>query len=88
MDEVSPILNRELSGAAFRRLVKTGAPAPISALAADLSRPEPQIDLAVEELKSEGGIQVDDQGRVVGAAGLSIGPDRHRIELGRRTFWT
>ena len=88
MDEVSPILNRELSGAAFRRLVKTGAPAPISALAAELSRPEPQIDLAVEELKSEGGIQVDDQGRVVGAAGLSIGPDRHRIELSRRTFWT
>jgi len=88
MDEVSPILSRELSGAAFRRLVTTGAPAPISALAADLSRPEPQIDLAVEELKREGSIQVDDRGRVVGAAGLSIGPDRHRIELGRRTFWT
>jgi hypothetical protein len=88
MDEVSPIPNRELSGAAFRRLVTTGAPAPISALAVDLGRPEPQIRLAVEELKSEGSIQVDDQSRVVGAAGLSIGPDRHRIELGRRTFWT
>ena len=34
MDEVSPILNREPSGTAFQRLVKTGAPAPISALAA------------------------------------------------------
>jgi hypothetical protein len=88
MDDVSTILSREVSGAAFRQLVRTGTAAPISDLAADLDRPEPEIESAVERLRSEGGIQVDDQGRVVGAAGLSIGPDRHRIELGERTFWT
>jgi alkylmercury lyase len=88
MDEVSAILDREVSGAAFRQLLRTGTAAPISDLAADLDRPEPEIESAVEKLKSEGGIHVDDQGRVVGAAGLSIGPDRHRIELGDRTFWT
>jgi hypothetical protein len=88
MDDVSTILDREVSGAAFRQLLRTGAAAPISDLAADLDRPEPEIESAVEKLKGEGGIQVDDQGRVVGAAGLSIGPDRHRIELGERTFWT
>jgi alkylmercury lyase len=88
MEDVSAILDRDVSGAAFRRLLTTGTAAPISDLAVDLDRPEPQVESAVEKLKSEGGIQVDDQGRVVGAAGLSIGPDRHRVELGDRTFWT
>src|SRR5262245_51471318 len=88
MDEVSAILNREVSGAAFRQLLRTGTAAPISDLAAALDRPELEIESAAEKLKGEGGIHVDDQGRIVGAAGLSIGPDRHRIELGDRTFWT
>src|SRR5262245_41992663 len=88
MDEVSAILNREVSGAAFRQLLRTGTAAPISDLAAALDRPELEIESAAEKLKGEGGILVDDRGRIVGSAGLSIGPDRHRIELGDRTFWT
>jgi len=88
MDDVSTILNRDVSGAAFRRLLRTGTAVSITDLAADLDRPEPQVELAVGELRSEGSIQVDDRGRVVGAAGLSIGPDRHRVEVGDRTFWT
>lgn len=88
MDDVSAVLRRDLSGAAFRRLFATGAAASISDLAADLGQPLTQIELAIEDMKGEGAIQVDDQGQVVGAAGLSIRPDRHRIELGGRTFWT
>ena len=38
MDDVSAILRRDVSGAAFRRLLTTGTAAPISDLAADLDR--------------------------------------------------
>jgi alkylmercury lyase len=33
-------------------------------------------------------MRIDLDGRVVGSAGLSVVPDRHRIELDGRTFWT
>jgi alkylmercury lyase len=88
MDDVTAILRRDVSGAAFRRLLTTGAPAPITALAADLGQPVRKIEQAIDEMRSEGAIRIDDQRRVVGAAGLSIGTDRHRVELGGRTFWT
>ncbi len=88
MDDVGAALDSQVSRAAFRRLFTTGAAKTLSGLASDLERPEQEIGAAVEELKGEGRIRVDDPGRVVGAAGLSVVPDRHRIELAWRTFWT
>jgi len=88
MDDVSAALDGAVSGAAFRRLLMTGGAVPVAAVASDLDRPEQEIAEAVEDLKGEGRIRLDEQGRIMGAAGLSIGPDRHRIELGGRTFWT
>lgn len=71
-----------------RQPLRTGGAVPVADLASDLDRPERDIADAVEDLKGEGRIRLDEQGRIVGAAGLSIGPDRNRIELGGRTFWT
>src|SRR5215831_15773494 len=88
MDDMSTILGGEVRRAAFRRLLTTGIAAPISDLAAHLNRPEPEIAAEVEDLKARGTMRVDDLGRVVGSAGFSIGPDRHRVEVGGRTFWT
>lgn len=88
MDDVRAALDSEVSTAAFRRLLRTGGAVPVADLASDLDRPEHEIAEAVEDLKGQGRIRLDEQGRIVGAAGLSIGPDRHRIELGGRTFWT
>src|SRR5215813_13301650 len=88
MDDVSVALDGAVSRAAFRRLFRTGGAVPVADLVSDLDRPEQEIAEAVEDLEGEGRIRLDEQGRIVGAAGLSIGPDRHRIELGGRTFWT
>ncbi len=88
MDDVSVALDAEVRKAAFRRLLRTGTATPIADLASDLDRPEPEIVAAVEELKGQGRIRLDEEGRIVGTAGLSVSPDRHRIELGGRTLWT
>jgi alkylmercury lyase len=88
MGDMSRALEKDVSRAAFRRLLQRGAPARVSELAADLGRPAEEIVAAVEGLNNEGRIRLDREGRVVGAAGLSIGPDRHRIDIGDRTFWT
>lgn len=88
MSDVSRRLEGDVSRAAFRRLLQTSAPAPVSELARDLGQPADEIRAAIEGLSKEGRIRLDGEGRVVGAAGLSIGPDRHRIDIGDRTFWT
>jgi alkylmercury lyase len=88
MGDVRAALNTEISGAAFRRLLTTGTATPIVDIASDLDRPEQEIGAAVEALRGMGGIRVDEKGRIVGAAGLSVGPDRHSIEFGAHTFWT
>ncbi|HKA09135.1 MAG TPA: hypothetical protein VKI99_01555 [Candidatus Dormibacteraeota bacterium] len=80
MDDVSAALDGAVSGAAFRRLLMTGGAVPVAAVASDLDRPEQEIAEAVEDLKGEGRIRLDEQGRIMGAAGLSIGgrPAPHR----------
>src|SRR5262245_11726671 len=88
MDDVHVALDGEINRAAFRRLLRTGTAIPVPDLASDLERPEREIGAAVEGLQGGGRLRVDEQGRIVGAAGLSVTPDRHRIELGGRAFWT
>lgn len=78
----------EIRGAAFRRLLRTGSPVRVEELAADLGRSAEEIARQVDELNRRGRICLDDDGKVAGSAGLSVRPDRHRIEIGGRTFWT
>jgi hypothetical protein len=88
MDRVSGASDADVRRFAFRRLLQTCSPVPVQELASDLGRPVEEVAAAVRDLHDRGGIRVDTQARVVGASGLSIGPDRHRIEFGGRTFWT
>ena len=88
MDDVHEGLDGEVSRAAFRRLLRTSAAIPVADLASDLGRPEREVRVRVEELHRGGRLRLDEEGRIVGAVGLSVSPDRHRIELGGRTFWT
>jgi alkylmercury lyase len=46
------------------------------------------VVITLVDLDRAGRIRRDETGRVVGSAGLSVIPDRHRIELNGRTFWT
>lgn len=74
--------------AAFRRLLRTGGPARLSEIAADLGQSEAATRAAVEPLRDRGSLRLDPEGRVVGAGGLSVTTDRHAITLAGRRFWT
>lgn len=74
--------------AAFRRLLRTGRPVTVAALAEELRAPEGAVRDAIEELRDQGQLRLDRDGRVIAVAGLSIRPDRHRIDLEGRRFWT
>lgn len=88
MDDVQTALEGEVIGAAFRRLLRTGAGITVHDLALDLGQPQRATGAAVEELHGRGRVRLDEEGRLVGAAGLSVRPDRHQIKLGGRAFWT
>ena len=84
--------NSDLSGIvrveAFRQLLASGSPVVVESLAASIPCSPGTLDGALEEMDKAGRIRRDETGRVVGSAGLSVIPDRHRLELDGRTFWT
>jgi alkylmercury lyase len=57
-------------------------------VATDLGQPLEGVRRAVAELGGRGQLRVDQEVRIVGSAGLSIGPDRHQIDIAGRRFWT
>jgi Alkylmercury lyase len=73
---------------AFRQLFATGSPVGMESLAASIPCSPGTLDVALDELDKAGRIRRDETRRVVGSAGLSVIPDRHRLELDGRTFWT
>jgi hypothetical protein len=80
--ELGELLVDEIRGAAFRRLIS------IEDLATDLGRSVEEVRRQMDELSRVGRVRLDNGGRVAGSGGLSIGPDRHQIELDGRKFWT
>ena len=88
MSAVNETIGGDVSRIAFRRLLRSGAGAEVAELAGDLGRPVAEIAAAVEDMSGQGRFRLGAQGRVTGAAGLSVGPDRHQIEMEGRPFWT
>jgi hypothetical protein len=86
--ELGELLVDEIRGAAFRRLIRTCSAASIEDLATDLGRSVEEVGRRVDQLGRLGRVRLDNRGRVTGSGGLSIGPDRHKIELDGRKFWT
>ena len=82
------MITDDVRGAAFRRLLRSAAPATPDQLAGDLGQPPDPVRTAIGTLRRHGLARLDAVGRVIGAAGLSIQPDRHEIDLGGRRFWT
>jgi alkylmercury lyase len=78
----------EVRAAAFRLLLANGRTASMQDLATELQCPADELAAIVEGLGAAGSIRIDGDGRVFGSAGLSVVPDRHRIETEGRTFWT
>jgi alkylmercury lyase len=73
---------------AFRQLLASGSPVEMDSLASSAACSLGELVAALDELDVAGRIRRDDTGRVVGSSGLSVIPDRHRIELDGREFWT
>jgi alkylmercury lyase len=82
-----PVAER-VRGAAFRRLLRTSAPASAAQLADELEYTEPAVRTAIDSLAKQGWLRLDADSRVIGSAGLSIHPDRHQIDLDGHRFWT
>lgn len=85
---VRELLEDEIRGAAFRRLLAHGSSVRAEELADDLGRSVGDVAERLREFAGQGRIRLDQLGRVIGSAGLSVEPDRHRIELHGRMFWT
>src|SRR5438309_151383 len=73
---------------AFRQLLASGFPVEVDSLASSMACPLGIVVSTLDELDRAGRIRRDGRGRVIGSAGLNVVPDRHRIELDGRTFWT
>jgi hypothetical protein len=81
-------IDEEIIGAAFKRLLRGGMAVTVTELAGDVGQPPDEVRARVTALGAQGRLRLEDDGRVAGAAGLSVGPDRHEIEIGGRRFWT
>lgn len=46
------------------------------------------LSRVIEDVIALGRVQLDEEGRLLGIAGLSIAPTRHRLEIGGVTKWT
>lgn len=86
--DLALVLTGNIRRAAFRRLLLTRSATRADELAIDLGRSVEEVARGVDEHGARGRVRIDAAGRVTGAAGLSVVPDRHRIEIGGRTFWT
>lgn len=73
---------------AFRLLLETREPVTTERLSRSLATNPERVSLALERLQEAGRVRTDESGRVVGSAGLSVVPDRHRVEIEGRRFWT
>jgi alkylmercury lyase-like protein len=73
---------------AFRLLFSGTEPITLAKLADTTGMDLHQLNQVVAELDARGRIRRDEQGRVIGSAGLSVVPDRHEIDVQGRRFWT
>lgn len=75
-------------GVGFRLIHETGAPVPLSTLAAKANLSVEEAGSRLAEIESAGRARRDSDGDLVGIAGLGLEPTRHAIEVDGRKFWT
>ncbi len=78
---------RALRSAGFRLLLEQGQPVPPERLAAEAGLSVAQItDILATRL--QGRVELDDEGNLLGVAGLTLTPTRHQLTIGAKTRWT
>ena len=79
----------EVMAAAFRSLLRDERPPSAADLAAGLGCDMAEVEAALGALERRGRIRRDEQGRILGSAGLSVVPTEHEVSLlPERTVWT
>ena len=73
---------------AFRRLLAGGALVVPAEVLEELGVSDKDGKSALRDLEAGGRIRLDENGDIVGSAGLSVVPSRHRLRIEKRWFWT
>lgn len=74
--------------AAFELLLERGAPVTTAHLTAATGIERDRVVEICDAADARGRIEFDVDGQLVGIAGLSLTPSRHRLEIGSTTRWT
>jgi alkylmercury lyase len=82
------MLTDDVRRAAFRLLLGSRAPITAAELADQLGQPTDQVRGALKTLHEQGLLRVNAARQIIGAAGLSIQPDRHQVDLDGHRYWT
>ena len=80
--------HRQVQAAAFAILLHDGRPVTGEQIAMRASLDPGEVADLLADFDSVGRVRFDDEGRVVGIAGLSVEPTRHRLDLPGATRWT
>lgn len=72
--------------AAFWLLLDRGQPVSVATIAVSTNLDEATVEQVVEE--GAGRVELDNRGRIVGIAGLTINATRHRVTIESKTRWT
>jgi hypothetical protein len=77
-----------MRAAGFRLLVRGGVPVRRDAWAHEAGLDDASLAKALRAAIERGRVEMDDDGRLVGIAGLTVAPTRHRIDFDDVTRWT
>jgi alkylmercury lyase len=86
-EEVSPEAVA-LRSAGFRLLLELGSPVEQKAWAATAGVDQDTLSEVLESAEARGRVELDSEGRLVGIAGLTIEPTRHRLDIDGNERWT
>jgi Alkylmercury lyase len=80
--------HRQVQAAAFALLLDTGRPSGHGQIAACAGLTETEVKVLLEDFDTVGRVRFDLDNNVVGIAGLSIEPTRHRLDFAGTSRWT
>lgn len=85
--EASPEVTAARS-AGFRLLLEEDRPVDRAEWAAAAGTDVEALNTILEGAETKGRVQLDTEGRLIGIAGLTIEPTRHKVEINGTTRWT
>ncbi len=86
--EETPADVAAIRSAAFTLLLDTGEPVSVADLTAATAIAPDRVAEIYESAQARGRVEFDDDGDLIGIAGLSLTPSRHQLTTGDITRWT